>query len=261
MKDVDRFSLFCDNLTGQTADEFKDAVSKIIGVCWYGLPNATDLWKMIDAGYAELLKVLIGQAQHAWHDDDQNADLWYGQEKRFTAKDRRILITHLAGNAYNKLITPQYDDFRWRLFEKTGLLMTADGSADDKVWPEGLPGYQIPPPAILLDPAETLPVSNEVDPCNNEEQMMIEEVDIDEDFENADGEDQCEDDDIMEDNECDRCYDDELVGRQVKGLYENGWFVGKIAYMIKYQDSSTDLVDVSDFDDVEMILITLDSHH
>ena len=99
--------------------------------------------------------------------------------------------------------------------------------------------------------------------------MMVEEVDIDEDFENADGEDQCEDDGIMEDNECDRCYDDELVGRQVKGLYENGWFVGKIAYfndnlskyMIKYQDSSTDLVDVSDFDDVEMISTSLDSHH
>ena len=114
----------------------------------------------------------------------------------------------------------------------------------------------------MLDPSETLPVSNEVDPCNNEEQMMVEEVDIDEDFENADGEDQCEDDGIMEDNECDRCYDDELVGRQ-----ENGWFVGKIAYfnenlskyMIKYEDSSTDLV--SDFDDVEMILISLDSHH
>ena len=60
MNDVDRFSLFCDNLTGQTAEEFKDAASKLVGVCWYGLPNATDLWQMIDAGYAELLKVLIG---------------------------------------------------------------------------------------------------------------------------------------------------------------------------------------------------------
>ena len=56
---------------------------------------------------------------------------------------------------------------------------------------------------------------------------MVVEVDIDEDFENADDEDQCEGDGIMEDNECDRCYDDELVGHQVKGLYENGWFVGK----------------------------------
>ena len=33
VKDVDRFSLLCDNLTGQAADEFKDAVSKLIGVC------------------------------------------------------------------------------------------------------------------------------------------------------------------------------------------------------------------------------------
>ena len=32
------------------------------------------------------------------------------------------------------------------------------------------------------------------------------------------------------DDEKDRRYDDELVGRTVKVLYENGWFSGKVKY-------------------------------
>ena len=48
----ERFVLFCDNLTAQVSDEFRQAVSSLGGVVWYGLPNATDLWQSVDAGYA-----------------------------------------------------------------------------------------------------------------------------------------------------------------------------------------------------------------
>ena len=66
----------------------------------------------------------------------------------------------------------------------------------------------------------------------------------------------------MEDNDWDRCYDDELVGREVKALDENCWSPGEMMYLnnnlskylVEYPDSSTDLVDVADFDGVEMIL-------
>lgn len=61
VKDDERFVLFCDNLTGQVSSEFKEAVAKLGGVVWYGLPGATDLWQPVDAGYAQILKVLIGQ--------------------------------------------------------------------------------------------------------------------------------------------------------------------------------------------------------
>ena len=52
----ERFVLFCDNLTAQVSDEFRQAVSSLGGVVWYGLPNATDLWQPVDAGYVQLLK-------------------------------------------------------------------------------------------------------------------------------------------------------------------------------------------------------------
>ena len=61
---IDRFVLFFDNLSAQESYEFKKSVSDLNGVCWYGLPNATDIWQPVDAGYAELLKVFLNQKHH-----------------------------------------------------------------------------------------------------------------------------------------------------------------------------------------------------
>ena len=267
VKDLKRFVLFADNLTAQVSDDFKKSVSDLKGVAWFGYPNATDLWQPVDAGYAQLLKVLINQAFHAWLDDDEHANLWYGQEKGFTAKDRRVLITQWAGDAYKKLLSPTYDSFRSRLFQKTGCLMTSDGSDDDKVSPEGLPDYKIPPPSIV-DASVGLPNSNDVEP---DDQCDEGGVDNDEEGgEEGEGEVLVEEEDELpeeeeeeEDKESDRSYDDECIGREVRGLYENGWFTGIIIYfntvlakyLVEYADSSTALVGIEEFDNVSMILI------
>ena len=57
-----KFALFCDNLTTQKSDHFKTVVSYFGGFVWFGVPNATDLWKPVDGGFAEQLKT------------DENAD-------------------------------------------------------------------------------------------------------------------------------------------------------------------------------------------
>ncbi len=64
VKDSKRFVVFCDNPSAQVSDEFKKSISDLKGICWYDLPNATDIWQPVDAGYAELLKVVINQAIH-----------------------------------------------------------------------------------------------------------------------------------------------------------------------------------------------------
>ena len=266
VKNLKRFALFADNLTAQTSDAFKESVAILKGVVWFGLANATDLWQVVDAGYAQLLKTLIDQAFHAWLDDDENASLWYGQEKGFSAKDRRVMITQWAGDAYNKLLSPSYDAFRMRLFQKTGALMAADGSDDDKVSPEGLPNYKIPPPS-MADASASLPTSNEIEPAEDEEtEGAGEEVENEEGDEVlVDERDNPDSSDILEleDKESDRSYDDECIGREVRALYENGWFTGEILYfntvlvkyLVKYEDSSTDLVGIEDFDDSTMIML------
>lgn len=255
-----RFALFCDNLTAQISDEFKSEISSQSGVCWFGLPNATDLWQPVDAGYAELLKTFVGQAQHEWLDNEDNAEKWYGNESGFSAKDRRILITLWAGSAYQKLISKDYDDFRWRLFEKTGCLITADGSQDDKISPEGLPEYKPPPPLDYIEPSTAAPVSNTVEPPTVDPEVY--EVADNEEEENEAENESLHSEELIDDAK-DRCYNDELVGRSVKALYENGWFTGKIKYfnqkicryLVLYKDKSTDLIDISCIDGVEMILI------
>ena len=134
--------------------------------------------------------------------------------------------------------------------------MTANGINDDKISPEGLPNYFMPPPTTYLEPATMIPVSNIVSETQSkpvDEEIETEQIEAPEEIT----------EDLEEDWEEDRCYDDELVGREVQGLYENGWFTGAISYfnqnigkyLISYKDGSTDFDDISDFDDVELILI------
>ena len=62
-------------------------------------------------------------------------------DQKFSAKERRILIAHWVGEAYQDLCKNEYDNLRWRTFEKTGCLMTADGSGEELITPEGLDNY------------------------------------------------------------------------------------------------------------------------
>ena len=82
------------------------------------MPNATDLWQPVDAGSRELLKVFPKQEHNRWLDCDEKADRWYGNTEPFSAKERRILITHWIGNACNKLISQDYKLYVWRMWEK-----------------------------------------------------------------------------------------------------------------------------------------------
>ncbi len=51
-----------------------------------------------------------------------------------TASMLRILITHWVGKAWFRLTTePEYDDTFRKSFERTGALITADGSLDDLI--------------------------------------------------------------------------------------------------------------------------------
>ena len=161
---LDKFLLFCDNLEAQCSDSFKETVHKMNGLVWYGLKNGTDLWQVVDAGVAQLLKNLIAIEHNEWLDIDENADPWFCHKKKFTSSERRILITHWGGKAWEKLTSPKltspkYASFIRKCWQKTGCLMTADDSDDKLIQPEGLLNYSVQPPSIL-DPAPQLSASN-----------------------------------------------------------------------------------------------------
>ena len=255
VEDLDHHVLFADNLTAQTSDEFKAAVRKILGIVWYGLANATELWQVVDAGVAQTLKVLTGHSYHAWLDQEENADRWFCHEGKLTASERRILITQWVGDAWDKLCTPQYDNLRLRCWQKTGCLITADGSDDDLITPEGLPNYAVPPPLDYLPVSDAPPTENTVGPSTEEEE--------DEEELEGDKEEPEDDGDEWVDNEDDRYYDAEFVGRKIKGFYETGWQEGTLdwynddfrKYRVSYPDGSEDYISLEDIDGVELILL------
>jgi len=172
------------------------------------------------------------------------------------AKERRILITHWAGNAYQKLIGPAYDSFRWRLFQKSGCLITANGEDDDKIQPEGLDNYKVPPPAEFIEPLSA-----------NPEQLNVVSVEEPSDIQIIDDVQEVEDAEIavesIEDNPEDRSEDDELIGREIKALYENDWYKGEIRYFnsrigkykVRFNDGDEDFVGIDEIDGVEVVLL------
>ena len=259
MDDVSRFILFLDNLTAQQTDEFKEAVAKVIGVNWYGIANATDLWQVVDAGIAQLLKVLTRQEQDKWLEDDENADRWYGhtEDKPFSVMERRILITMWGGEAWKKLISGQYDDTIRKCWERTGCLMTADGSEESKIAPEGLHDYKVPPPIEYTEPTINLPATNNV-PAGSEDDTV--DINVIEENEEIGPEDDVE---MLEDKEDDRDFSDKLVGLKLKVIYENGWFTGEVIYInkllneykVSFEDGSSDYIAEGDIDGIEVQLL------
>ena len=151
------FLLLLDHLSCQESHEFKEKVSAIKRLCWYGLTEGTDLWQPVDAGDKDILKKLVGIQQRKWLDNDENADRWY-DGKSFSAKEGRILTSHWDGEAWDQLCQPKYDHLRLKCWAFTGGLLTADGSDDHLVKPEGLPKYAVPPPPPLCEPINGQPI-------------------------------------------------------------------------------------------------------
>ena len=117
---LDQFVLLLDNLNAHCSDEFKASVSQLQGLVWYGLPGSTNLWHPVDARYAQVLKALIGIEHRDWLDRESNSDRWFNNENLFSAKERQIIITEWAGEAWKKLGGPQYDNLRHSCWRKTG---------------------------------------------------------------------------------------------------------------------------------------------
>ena len=254
VKDLDRFVLFCDNLSAQTTDVFKEAIAKLGGVVWFVPPNTTDLTQPVNAGYAQIFKMLIKKAQDEWLEDGENCDKWYGCGK-FSAKERRLLICDWVGKAYNKLLGTEYNELRRRTFQKTGCLITADGSEDHLITPEGLDNYIVPGPNLYNDPVINPPIPQ----TSVGEQDGLNEYASDSD----DAAESGEEENVLSDDSNDRDFAHGCSGKKLKIHYDNGWFVGVVSYYnrklkeykVEFQDGSVDYVPESDVGSTDVILL------
>eukprot|EP00794_Sanderia_malayensis_P002733 gene2733-3158_t len=189
----EEFVLFCDNLNAQSNELFCSEVRKINGIVWYGVAGATDIGQPVDCGFGSMLKSMTFTIQDEWLEDDENIDLWLdNSEQKLDVKQRKILITHWVGEAVKHLSSNSYAKSRHHCFEKTVCLITAGGSEDEKIQPEGLPGYKLPPqlqvaagenhiecpPQEVASPPEDVDIASdeELEPTEDEAQERIDEV-------------------------------------------------------------------------------------
>eukprot|EP00794_Sanderia_malayensis_P013638 gene13638-15064_t len=129
--------LFLDNLSCQMTQQFHSACKQFASTLVYPLPpGETDKCQPVDQGEGYMIKQLIGQELDKYLEEDDNLEKW---QTSLTAGERRILLTKWVGEAWEKLNTNL--SYRKKLFQKTGLLMTADGSDDELIRPEGFPNY------------------------------------------------------------------------------------------------------------------------
>ena len=130
--------LFLDNLSCQCSEEFTLNCWRKANTVVYPLPpSSTDKVQPIDAGEGRQMKRLIGEQLDEYLEDDENLEAWCGES--YSASKRRIMITEWVGTAWSRM--SKYRAYRQRLFEKTGLLMTADGSGDKLINPQGYKDY------------------------------------------------------------------------------------------------------------------------
>ena len=68
----------------------------------YGLPGKIDAWQPLDRIFRRLLKSLSKTGQQKWLEDDNIYKWMRTDNQMFTAKERRILLPHRVGNAYEE---------------------------------------------------------------------------------------------------------------------------------------------------------------
>lgn len=128
--------LFADNVGFQQAQAFHEACREMDTVVYLLPDNHTDKVQPVDAGFGRMMKQKIGEAMQVWLEDEGNLEMWHD---KISAKNRRILMTKWTGQAWRELGSKP--DFIRKLFEKTGCLITADNSQDEKIRPQGLDAY------------------------------------------------------------------------------------------------------------------------
>ena len=130
--------LFADNVNFQTLQSFHQLCREEANTIVYMFPpNQTDQVQPMDQGERFMMKKKIGLYLDELLEDEENFDKWH---RTISAKERRILMTKFVGQAWEEL-NEDYSEMRKKFYQKTGCLMTADGTDDDKIQPEGFVNY------------------------------------------------------------------------------------------------------------------------
>ena len=146
--------------------------------------GCADEIQSIAAGYGRFFKEHVGKALDKWLLDADHEELW--ESNKLTASQRRILITQRVGEAAKKIDVEMDVEYRGRLFKRTGLAITADGSGDNLINREGIEGnfFFIDADSTPEPLEDVLPAS----PATAQEKRSLGESDEEDDLDKEGGE-------------------------------------------------------------------------
>ena len=159
-----RFILGVDHMGGHASPNFIEAVALLGGNVVYYPNRLTRHLNPLHEGLAESFRGLFLDEQRAWLDQDPlRVEDWFGYARGHCNQiDRRVQITKWVAAAHRKYVSNfVYLMERRGAFERTGALLSADGSQDWTVLPSTMPQYVAPLPAsgepMLTPPRQRLP--------------------------------------------------------------------------------------------------------
>ena len=135
--DSTRYLMIQDNLDAQDAKRnppYIVALDKCLTDDHKVPAGKTDQVQPIDRGLGRHIKIIMGQEEDEWLEDDDNLTKYENNE--LTAGDRRILISQWYCAANRKALE---GTAKRKYFEHAGGLVTADGTGDDLIKLEGVP--------------------------------------------------------------------------------------------------------------------------
>ena len=116
-------------------DKFKAYIKKECNsLVWLYSGGCTDALQLIEAGRGALIKVEVGRQLDLWLENGDNLERW--ESNALTASERRVFLTKWVATAVETV--ENRAGYRFRVFEKTGSLMTTDETGDDRINLEGL---------------------------------------------------------------------------------------------------------------------------
>lgn len=119
-----------------------------------GPPNLTGRWQPLDAAVLKCFKDKFAEELRAWRKRGRNARLF--RSGRWTAQMQRVAALKFASRAWRSVHDLDQEQMHWAAWNKTGRAMTADGSGDCNIRPQGHNSYAppTPPGGRAADPDE-----------------------------------------------------------------------------------------------------------
>ena len=138
--------MLLDNLDAQKNEEAFLAPLREHGSEGFFYPGGeTDAVAPVDAGYGNDVKLEVGTELDSWLSEPGNIERWESVPSKggLTASDRRVLMTEWVAVAKARVDKKLYS--LWRYFEKTGALITTNGTGDEKIkmpkYPKGVDAF------------------------------------------------------------------------------------------------------------------------